>query len=85
MSTSDTSTAPARRRLPVRRDSVMFALGWAGIGYQQMTAQVSVPLLIVYGVAIGLPGVAALLSAISGLTASPPSASPPAVSPSSSA
>lgn len=63
----------------------MFALGWAGIGYQQMTAQVSIPLLIVYGVAIGLPGVAALLSAISGLTASPPSPSQPAVSPSSPA
>jgi hypothetical protein len=63
----------------------MFALGWAGIGYQQMTAQVSIPLLVVYGVAIGLPGVAAILSAASALTVSQPSPSPPAVSPSSSA
>lgn len=85
MSTPDTSPPAVRRRLPIRRDSLMFALGWAGIGYQQMTAQVSIPLLVVYGVAIGLPGVAAILSAASALTAPQPSPSPPAVSSSSPA
>lgn len=63
----------------------MFLLGWAGIGYQQMTHNVSIPLLVVYGVAIGLPGVAALLSAASALTGSQSAPSVPAVSPSSPA
>lgn len=59
-----------RRRLPFRRDSFTFAFGWLGIAYQQGTHDVSIPLLVVYGVAIGLPGIAALLSALQDVTAS---------------
>lgn len=73
-----------RRRLPVRRDSLTFAFGWLGIGYQQWTHNVSIPLLVVYGVAIGLPGVAAILSALSEVTGSQSSASPQEESPTSS-
>jgi hypothetical protein len=72
-----------RRRLPLRRDSLTFAFGWVGIAYQQWTHNVSVPLLIVYGVAIGLPGVAALLSALQDVTGSRSELPQPEASPSS--
>jgi hypothetical protein len=62
----------------------MFLFGWVGIGFQQWTGNVSIPLLIVYGCAIGFPGVAALLSAISGLTGQPQSPSAPGALPTSS-
>jgi hypothetical protein len=74
-----------RRRLPIRRDSLTFAFGWVGIAYQQWTHSVSIPLLIVYGVAIGLPGVAALLSALSDVTESRQASSAQVESSSSSA
>jgi hypothetical protein len=73
-----------RRRLPLRRDSLTFAFGWVGIAYQQWTHNVSIPLLVVYGVAIGLPGVAALLSALRDVTASPSGPSQPEALPTSS-
>lgn len=74
-----------RRRLPLRRDSLTFAFGWVGIAYQQWTHNVSIPLLVVYGVAIGLPGIAGLLSALREVTGSQSESSVPAESSSSSA
>lgn len=73
-----------RRRLPFRRDSFTFAFGWLGIAYQQGTHDVSIPLLVVYGVAIGLPGIAALLSALQDVTGSSPERPAPVVSSTSS-
>lgn len=73
-----------RRRLPFRRDSLTFAFGWAGIAYQQWTHNVSIPLLVVYGVAIGLPGIAGLVSALREVTGSSSELSQPEASPTSS-
>lgn len=53
------SRRPTRAR--VSRDSILFVAGLAGIGYQQYTGSVSIPLLVLYGVMLGLPGVQALL------------------------
>lgn len=45
--------------------------GAAGIGYQQVTEHFYVPLLILYGLMVGVPGLAQLVIAIRGL-AEPP-------------
>lgn len=55
---------PTRAR--VSRDTVLFVVGLAGIGYQQYTGSVSIPLLVLYGVMLGLPGVQALLGLLPG-------------------
>ncbi len=78
-----TAQRRSRRRLPLRRDSLTFAFGWVGIAYQQWTHNVSIPLLVVYGVAIGLPGVAGLLSALRDVTGSSSEQPQPEVSPTS--
>lgn len=64
-----------RRRRPTRarvsRDTVLFVAGLSGIGYQQYTGSVSIPLLVLYGVMLGLPGVSALLQLVPGPVADP--------------
>ena len=45
---------------------MLFAAGLAGIGYQQYTGSVSIPLLVLYGVMLGLPGVQALMGLLPG-------------------
>ena len=61
---------PSRGR--VSRDTVLFVVGLGGIVYQQYTGSVSIPLLVLYGVMLGLPGVQALM----GLLPSPQAADP---------
>lgn len=78
-----------RRVATIRRDSVLFLAGLGGIAYQQVTGRVHVELLIVFGLMIGLPGIASLLSLLGGngadaATTSSSSPSPPSSSPSSS-
>lgn len=48
-------------------------LGAAGIGYQQVTERYNIPLLILYGLMVGVPGLAQLILALRGL-ADPPGA-----------
>lgn len=55
----------------VSRDTVLFVAGLAGIGWQQYTERVVWPLLVVYGVMVGLPGAQALLALL------PPRGDPP--------
>lgn len=82
---------PTRAR--VSRDTVLFVAGLSGIGYQQYTGSVSIPLLVLYGVMLGLPGVQALLGLMPGRQGEPepdtdttgsPSRSPSRSSPRSS-
>lgn len=61
---------PTRAR--VSRDTVLFVVGLSGIGYQQYTGSVSIPLLVLYGVMLGLPGVQALLQLVPGQQAADP-------------
>jgi hypothetical protein len=56
-----------QRGLPVRRDTLLFVLGACGIGYQQMTEKYYIPLLVIYGLMAGIPGVAQLVIALRGL------------------
>lgn len=56
------------RRLPVRRDSLLFALGILGIGYQQYTGRFNLALMILYGLMVGVPGLAQLIVAFRGLS-----------------
>lgn len=78
-----------RGRLPVRRDTLLFLLGAVGIGYQQLTERYYVPLLIIYGLMAGVPGLANLVVALRGLAqpdeddSSTPSSSSPSPAPSS--
>jgi hypothetical protein len=65
---------PTRAR--VSRDTILFAAGLAGIGYQQWTGSVSIPLLVLYGVMVGLPGVQALLQLMPGGQAQDPDPEP---------
>lgn len=74
-----------RRGLPVRRDTLLFVLGASGIGYQQVTERYYIPLLVIYGLMAGVPGLAQLIVALRGLaqteeddspTPSPSSSSP---------
>lgn len=46
----------------ISRDTVLFVAGLAGIGWQQYTERVVWPLLLFYGVMVGLPGAQALLA-----------------------
>jgi hypothetical protein len=43
-------------------------LGAAGIGYQQITERYYIPLLVIYGLMAGVPGLAQLIIALKGLT-----------------
>lgn len=82
---------PTVRR--VSRDGILFIAGLAGIGWQQYTERVVWPLLVVYGVMVGLPGAQALLALLPGReppeeledgdrpTTGPPSRSPSHSSP----
>lgn len=56
-----------RRGLPIRRDSLLFGLGALGIGYQQLTERYYVPLLVIYGLMAGVPGLAQLIIALRSL------------------
>jgi hypothetical protein len=58
---------PAIRR--ISRDSILLISGLTGIGYQQITGKVYIPLLVVFGLMIGLPGVTAILQLLGGTTA----------------
>lgn len=74
-----------RRGLPVRRDTLLFVLGASGIGYQQVTERYYIPLLVIYGLMAGVPGLAGLLIALRGLaqeTEADDSPTPPLPSPS---
>lgn len=79
---------PVVRKL--RRDTVLFLFGLSGITYQTLTDHVEIALLVVFGLAAGIPGVASLLSLLSAqstggsTTSSSPSASPSSPTPSSS-
>lgn len=42
-------------------------LGAAGIGYQQVTERYNIPLLVLYGLMVGVPGLAQLILALRGL------------------
>jgi len=57
---------PALRR--ISRDGVLFTSGLTGIAYQQITGDVYIPLLVVFGLMIGLPGVTAILQLLGGTT-----------------
>lgn len=61
-----------RRGLPVRRDGLLFVLGATGIGYQQITERYNLPMLILYGLMVGVPGLAQLILAARGLAAEVP-------------
>lgn len=66
---------------------MLFLFGLAGITYQTLTDKVDVALLVVFGLAAGVPGVASLLSLLptGGTTSSSsPSPSPSSPSPSQS-
>ena len=83
------SSRGAARR--ISRDTILFVSGLAGIAYQQVTGKVSIPLLVVFGLMVGLPGVAALLALLplgngeaaptTSASPSPPSSSSPPSSP----
>lgn len=75
-----------RGRLPVRRDTLLFVLGACGIGYQQFTERYYIPLLIIYGLMAGVPGLASLVIALRGLAQPDEDGTPslPSQSPSSS-
>lgn len=68
----------AERRIAIIRDQVLFLGGLAGIGYQQLTGNVSTTLLIVFTTMIGLPGLTNVISLLrgGGATESPPPSSP---------
>jgi hypothetical protein len=71
----------------VGRDTVLFVVGLAGIGYQQITGKVHWELLVVFGLMIGLPGISSLIQLVAGgsdITPSSSSSPPQASSPSSS-
>lgn len=57
-------TRQRQRGLPVRRDTLLFLLGACGIGYQQITEKYYIPLLVIYGLMAGVPGLAALIVAL---------------------
>lgn len=67
---------------------MLFLFGLAGITYQTLTDKVDIALLVVFGLAAGVPGVASLLSLLpnaGGGSGSPsPSPSPSSPSPSQS-
>ena len=79
---------PAVRKL--RRDTVLFLFGLSGITYQTLTDHIEIALLVVFGLAAGIPGVASLLSLLptqstgGSTTPSSPSPSSPSPTPSSS-
>lgn len=60
---------------------MLFLFGLAGITYQTLTDKVDIALLVVFGLAAGVPGVASLLSLLP--TAGTPSSSSSSPSPSS--
>lgn len=66
----------ARRRLPYRRDGFLFLAGVVGIGYQQATERYYVPLLVIYGLMAGVPGLAQLIIAIRALSTVDPTEEP---------
>lgn len=72
---------PVIRKL--RRDTVLFLFGLAGITYQTLTDRVNVALLVVFGLAAGIPGVASLVSLLPGGNAGSTSRSSRSRSPSS--
>lgn len=73
---------PVVRKL--RRDTVLFLFGLSGITYQTLTDHVEIALLVVFGLAAGVPGVASLISLLPGQsTGGSTSSSSPSPSPSS--
>jgi hypothetical protein len=46
---------------------MLFALGLTGIGYQQLTERYNLPLMVLYGLMIGVPGLAQLIVALRGV------------------
>lgn len=61
----------ARRRLPFRRDSLLFGLGVLGIAYQQVTERYNAPLMVLYGLMAGVPGLAQVVLALRGAMTNP--------------
>lgn len=68
-----------RRRLPYRRDGFLFLVGLGGIGYQQATERYYVPLLVIYGLMAGVPGLVQLIIAIKALSTVDPTEEPPGI------
>lgn len=50
--------------LGVIKDTLLFAIGILGIGYQQWTESRNIPLLLVFVGMVGLPGLTNLIAAI---------------------
>lgn len=69
---------PVIRKL--RRDSILFVFGLAGITYQTLTDKVHIALLVVFGLAAGIPGVASLLSLLPRADITSPSSQSPSPS-----
>jgi hypothetical protein len=61
----------------LRRDTVLFLFGLSGITYQTLTDHVQIALLVVFGLAAGIPGVASLLSLLPLTNESTTSSLPP--------
>lgn len=80
----------AQRPTPARRDALLLFLGCLGMGYQQVTHQYHVPLLVLYGLMVGIPGVAQLAQVLGSIfpgqaagAPTPQEPSSPAAAPSS--
>lgn len=71
-----------RRRPPVKRDTILFALGVGIVVYQQATGEVT-PLLLGYAAAATLaPGTLQLIGSLLGTRGTSPSAPSPSSEPS---
>lgn len=64
------------RRLPIRRDVVTWLFGLGGLGWMLHTGNAPWPLVIVFGLMGGVPGLAQLVTALRGPTDGSVSPSP---------
>lgn len=58
----------ARRGLPIRRDLITWLFGLGGLGWMLYTGNAPWPLVIVFGLMGGVPGLAQLVTALRGVT-----------------
>jgi hypothetical protein len=72
-----------KRRLPIRRDAVTWLFGLGGLGWMLHTGNAPWPLVIVFGLMGGVPGLSQLVTALRGLTDGSESSSPQPSLPSS--
>lgn len=64
----------------VIRDTVLFVFGLSGIGYQTLTGQVDISLLLVFTAMTGVPGLTNLVSLLRGGSTTELPSPPPAAS-----